>query len=236
MPQHHPEDRVRVRNIINPDHDDIQTFFLTRYQKIQSLDINGQPRTVEIPYEKEVQWNFKDGFFFMYGGKAYMLNPGQEKTLPRFLANHCVKNQITHILNERYLKSKKELENGTVVYDRNILNNQILKKQLANEIIVGVESWFEGNDSDFDTIINKKYGGDIDSYIDNDPSLNKEDVEISLNDEEDMPLELKPTKERKIVSDSDLQKLRDECDINAIEWTEADTIKTLKDRLTKMMA
>ena len=237
MPQHHPEDRVRVKNIVSNATDDVQTFFLTRQKKVQSLGADGQPKTTEVPYEREIDWNFKDGFFFMWGGKAYVMRPGEEKTYPRFLANHCVKQQIQYILNDRHQKSKRVLETGVIMYDRNILNNQVLKKQLANEIIVGVEEWYEGTDDDFDAILNKKFGGDIESYLNDDAPTNKEDFELKeIDDYETKPLEVPELKERKATTDKTLQKLRDEADAFSVQWNEGDTADQIKEKVMKAMA
>lgn len=238
MPQHHPEDRVRVKNIVSSPEDDIQTFYINRVRKERVVDVNGIPSTRDFPYEQEILWNFKKGFFFIWGGKPYVLAPGQEKTYPRFLANHCAKQQVQYILNKRHQATKQVLPTGIIMYDQNILKNKVLAKQLTDQVIVGVEEWYEGAEDDFDAIVNKEFGGDIDSYMTDEPT-NKEDFTLpEVDDYEEITKEEEAKVKKPIPrsSNKDLQTLRDECDASGVEWEEGDNVDQLKGKLVKMMA
>lgn len=234
MPQHNPEDRVRVRNIVAPEADDIQTLWITRYRKDRQIDANGQQVTKEFPYEKEIEWNFKDGFLFFWGGKAYVLKRGEERTYSRFLAEHCAKHMVDYVLNKKYLTTKRMGDDGTPRYDQNILNNEILKKKIRSEIIVGVEEWFEGQDDDFDTMLANKFGGDAESLMTE--KVNKEDFQLP-EEEQDEVIKNIPSKEPiKPTTDSELQKMRDEADALALEYSQTDTAETIKKMIVKEMA
>ena len=236
MPQHNPEDRVRVKNIVTPDADDIQTMWTTRQRKVKGLDANGNETTKEVPYELEFEWNFAKGFLFFWGGKAYTLGRDAEKEYPRFLADHCIKGMVDYILTAKHLKSKRTTESGLDIYDKNILGNEVEKKRLRNLAMLGVSSWYDGEDEDFDALLNKQFGGDVDSMI---AKKNNEDFELPTEDDEPIKVKLKQPEVEKTIpqsKDVELQKLRDECSATSVDFTEGDTVSSLKAKLLKEFA
>lgn len=233
MPTHNPEDRVRVKNIVSTTEDDHQTFYLARLRKIPFLDANGNMRDKEVPYDQEISWNFKDGFFFLWGGRAYMLKPNEVKSYPRFLANQCAKEQVQYLINKQHAASKRVTSDGITLYGTNILNNKTLKDQIKRQVFIGVESYYEQDDSDFDSVVNKQFGGNAEEFMRE--SVDPEDYELPT-EEQEIPVPIKTEVTPKATtSNLDLQKLRDECDANTIEWSENDTIVMLKNRIKDMM-
>lgn len=236
MPTANPDDRVRIKNIVEPD-GTVQTFWITRYKKQMKLDHQGNAKPIEVPYEDEIEWEFKNGFFFLWGGKAYVMKPGETKEYPRFLANHCMKEQIQYILNKRYDASKRVMENGIVTHEKGILTNQLMKKELEKQIMVEVVEYVDGIEDDFDAILGKKYGGDYESYLNQESEVDKRDVEIEVPDDlADLKKPSETPKERKATDDAALQLLRDECEVMGIEWSDTDTVNQLKARIKKEMA
>lgn len=237
MPQHNPEDRVRVRNIVEPEGDDIRTFWITRLRKEKVRDLNGNEAVRSVPYEEEIEWNFKDGFFWAWGGKYYSMKPGEERTMDRFMADHCAKHMVDHILAKR-LKATRRMVAGVPEYDNGILTDEVEKKKIRNRIIVGVEEWYEANDEDFDTILNRKYGGNFDELAK--ISENNDSREIGFVEEvqqDDMPsVPKKPAKAKAATDDPELSRMRAEADTLAIDWSESDDASSIKARILKEMA
>lgn len=238
MPQQkHPEDLVRVRNVVRPEGEDIQTFFLTRKRKERFTDANGQPAMREISYDQEVRWDFRNGFFFMYGGKPYTLRPSEEKSYPRYIADHCAKNQVQWILNDMYRKSRRTNAEGTAIHDQNILKNSLLRDKLLESVYVGVDNWFEANDDDFDTLLSKQYGSELDDFGELSP-VSRQDVVIGqeVDMSEGAPVDLVPKHAGvKRSDDPEVQGLRDELDINQVPWDPSDSAKRLKEKLVKAL-
>lgn len=237
MPQHNPEDRVRVRNIVAPEGDDIQTLWITRFRKEKSIDANAQEVVKEFPYQKEIEWNYADGFLFFWGGKAYVLKRDEERTYSRFLADHCAKHMIDYILNKRYIATKRMKDDGTPQYDNNILQNEVLKNQIRNQIIVGVEEWFEGGDEDLDTLLAKKFGGDVDSMVKD--RVNHDDMElegIDQGEEDEIIKEIEKPKPVQPSSDPELQAIREEADGYGITYGDKESKESIKNRILKEMA
>lgn len=235
MPQHNPEDRVRVKNILNVEDDDIRTFWITRYRKEEIVDANGNKGTRDIPYDKEIEWNFKDGFFFLWGGRPYVLPPNSEKVYLRFLAEHCAKHMVDHIMNNELLATRRLDADGIPHYSNGILNNEVKRKKLMNEVIVGVEEWYNGGDEDFDAILSKQFGGDAEGMMKE--VVDKRDVEIGT--EFDQTDTMGKKAERKPItptSNPELQSARDEADLYAIEYTDKDTVDSIKAKVLKEMA
>lgn len=235
MPQHNPEDRVRVKNIVAPEQDDLQTFWLTRYDKLDYIDANGNKGTRDIPVQKEVEWNFKRGFFFIWGGEVFVLKRGEEKSYPRWLAEHCVEHMIDHVLTRKYQATKRMGTDGTPLYDLNILNNESEKKKLRNEIVLGVDEWAKAGEDDFDKMIAEQFGGDFDGMAREQTSNADKDFSLpELPQEDELVVEKKsvipPT------SDVELQKMREEADQYGIPYTDKDTTSTIKGKLLKQMA
>lgn len=233
MPTNHPEDRVRIKNIIDPKGDDRRTVVLHRMRKEKFIDANGQERQRDVPYEEEVDWNYDEGFLFFWGGKPYVLKKGETRSYPRFLAEHAMSHMIQHILNDKHDSTKRLTPNGIYMFDQNILNNESLKKQLRQEIFVGVEEYYEAGDEDLDRILNKEFGGDLDSMIEK-PEVNKEDVILKEEEQDDKKLEIKQPKVRTKSNNADLEKIRDEYDAYGFEWNETESVDELKTRLIKL--
>lgn len=235
MPEHNPEDRVFIKNVIKLEEDDIKTFWITRYKKVSFVNANGLADSREITEEKEIEWNFKDGFFFAWGGKHYVIKPGESMSYPRYLADHCVKHMIDYILNTRYLATKRTGEDGTPRYDTNILQNDVLRKKLRNEIFQGVEEWYSGSGDDFDTILNKKYGGDFVSASKESVNMDSQDYEMP-EIEQDSPISAIKESVIPPTSDPQLQNIREEADLNNVTYTERDTVSSIKAKIIKTMA
>lgn len=65
-----------------------------------------------------------DPFEVVYNKQTYgTIEPGQTRSLPRFLASHAMKHLIDHILNKR----------GVMV------NNQLKRQELANKMLINVQ-------------------------------------------------------------------------------------------------
>lgn len=234
MPEHNENDRVRIKNIINIDEDDIKTFWVPRYQKIDTIDQNGIPAKKEIIYQKEIEWNFKKGFFCAWGSKFYTLKPLEEKTYPRFLAEHIADKIAEYLLNKEYLATKKVLDSGIITYNNNILNNKIKRKTLMNQIVIGIEEWNNASDNDFDTMLANQFGGDFQSVVEE--KVDKLDFELQEIDQDDKPLKVRVQEEIPKSDNKDLQSARDEAEANGIIYSASDTVQTIKNKIIKAMA
>jgi hypothetical protein len=241
MPEHNPEDRVRVKNLVNDilredgiDPSYVQTFWITRMRKVSGFDANANPTTREVPEEKEIEWDFSRGFFFFWGGKAYTIRPGETKAYYRWMAEHCVGHMVQYILNRKYQSTKRMDPDGTPRYDNNILSNQVLRKTLVNRLVEGVEEWFGGSEDDFDTMLARQFGGDAESAIvERTDAFDTELPEVS----QDEPLAApRPSEAVPATSDPELAKAREEADANGIAYKATDSATTVKAKIIKEMA
>lgn len=107
-PEPHPEDYMIVCNVDTNctfiDHDDIQH-----------------------PY------NHKDYFRVTYGGKPFIIKPGETKKMPRKLAEHYAKHLANHMLIK---KDKEQGKNFTS------LQSEVYRPAMINSILIGVDTWY----------------------------------------------------------------------------------------------
>lgn len=234
MPEHNPEDRVRIKNIVKIEEDDVQQFSRTKYYREPIIGPNGEQTTRERQEQERFNWNFKDGFFFAWGQQYYWLKPGEQKTYSRFLAEHAANKMIDYILTKEYLATKTVDSDGVPHYQNNILQNPQKREKLLNEIIMGVEEWSVPNNDTFDMKLAREFGGNFENEI---TSL-KNNADITILDEVDQGVPSPKVPERKTVpptSDPELKKIREEADLYEINYTEKDTIDTIKARIIKAM-
>lgn len=78
----------------------------------------------------------KEYFQVKYSGKSHRIAPGATKRMPRFLAEHFAKHLANHILMAREEKEK-------VV---GLLQSSVERPKVIKEIILGVDTWFLGDD------------------------------------------------------------------------------------------
>ena len=237
MPEHEqsPEDRVRIKNIIKTDGDDIATFWRKVYRKEGVLDLNGGAAVREVASEQEFEWNFAKGFFFSWGSEYYVIRPGEEKVYPRFLADHAVKHMVQYMLNKEYQATRKNMESGLVSYNNNILNNEAKKKAYRNQIIVGVEEYRGASNDSFEQILAREFGGNFDEVAS--PQISHEDTLITKDDIEQYtpPAPVKPKDIIPPTDNPELARMREEADANGVDYTASDSAQVIKNRIIKAM-
>jgi hypothetical protein len=234
--EHSPEDRVKIKNIIETNGKDVATFWRTVYRKEGVKDLNGGVSVRETASEQEFEWDFAKGFFFSWGNEYYVIRPGEEKVYPRFLAEHAVDHMVQYMLNKEYQATRRSLESGLVAYDNNILNNEAKKKAYRNRIIVGVEEYRGASNDSFEQILAKEFGGNFDEVAE--PQINKEDVLITKDEVEQWtpPVPQKPKDVIPPTDNPELKAMREEADINDVEYTASDSAAIIKSKILKAMA
>lgn len=234
MPQHHPEDRVRVKNIVSPG-DPKETFFLNRLKKVPHFDQEGRETTRQVPYVQEIEWDFANGFFFIWGGQPYRMAPGETKTYYRFIADHCVKNQVQHELNKRLMASRYLTADGQPRYKDSILTDRNLRKQLHDQIVVGVDEWYVRNDDDFDAIVSREFGGGAQEFVEGAQVVDKNDTLLPEEELDDVVIPMDKPKRHAKTTDEAVAKLREEADSFGVDYADSDSAEDLKAKLVKAM-
>lgn len=234
MPEHNPEDRVRIRNIVELEEDDIQTFKRIRTHKETITGPEGMPVTRERQHDEPFDWNFKDGFFFAWGGQYYWIKTGETKTYYRFLAEHAADTMATYLITREYLATKTVDSDGVPHYKSNILQNAAKREELMNKIIVGVEEWANPDNSDFDQKLARQFGGNFEQEVA--PKINTADFMLNEVDQDNRPVKKVERVQVAPSSDAELQKTREEADLYEIVYTEKDTKEAIKSRILKAMA
>lgn len=211
---------------------------VTRYKKVSRVLDSGEQVTREMSFERDIEWDYGKGFFFAWGGKFYTMKPGEEKVLYRFLAEHCAEHMANYLMTRKYLSTRRDGEGGTYLYDNGILNNQVLKKQLLNRIIVGVEEWNERSDDDFDMMLARQFGSDGTL---GEMGSEREDPADTLitKDEVDQTSPPPKSREREEVpptDDPELKAAREEAEAYGIEFSAKESAESIKRKIIKAMA
>ncbi len=242
MPENNPEDRVRIKNIITFPfkakngtvvEGDVQTFTRTKYTRLSIINPDGTPGTREQSYEEPFEWDFAAmGFCWAWGGKWYSLNPGESRTMSRFLAEHAAKHMVDYLMYREYATTKTITADNQIRYNDNVLKDQRERDRLMNQIVVGVEEYVTPDNDDFDTKLAKRFGGDFDEKAS--PVLSKLDFMI-----EEVDQDIKPMPQEKAVkptSDPELKAQREEADLYGIPYADKDSAATIKANIIKQMA
>lgn len=234
MPERNPEDRVRIKNIVKIEEDDVQSFRRIKLRREVIRLQDGTEGSREREYEEPFEWNFRKGFCWAWGGVWYWMEPGEERTMYRFLAEHAAEKMVDYLLNREYLATKRVDTDGVPHYAGNILQNAQKKEKLLNQIILGTEQWAEPDTESFDAKLAAQFGGGFDDQVG--PKVDMRDVSI---DEVDQGSKADPRTERKAVPPTDnpeLKAAREEADLYEIIYTAADSAKMIRDRIVKAMA
>ena len=234
MPEHNPEDRVSIKNIIQLQEDDIQTFTRTKYRTESITKIDGTQENRQREYKEEFQWNFKDGFFFAWGGQYYWLRPGQTKTYYRFIAEHAANKMADYLLTREYMATKTVDSDGVPHYANNILQNAQKRQSLLNRIIQGVEEWAIPDTDDFDAKLAREFGGDFDQAAK--PLVNSADFMLNEVDQDSKPAKAVERAEVPPTDNPELKKAREEADLYQIVYTASDSADVIKKKILKAMA
>lgn len=163
-PREHQEDTMIVKNIlVGDDHqmEDVIPYASAR----QSID----PSTGAQHFVNQIEtnmfeniWNTKDFFEIRWDGRPHRIKPGETRRMPRYLADHFAKYLIDYILSTREEKEKKT----------GLTKNRLERKQLYDQIIVGVDSYYNGDVWD-----HERQGVIVEQQV---ADLNKNDNAIDL--------------------------------------------------------
>ncbi len=241
MPENNPEDRVRIKNIVTFPFTarngtvvdgDVQTFNRTKYAKVPIVNPDGSPGTREQSYDEPFEWDFRTmGFCWAWGGKWYSLNPGETRTMNRFLAEHAAKHMVDYLMTREYLTTRTVTADNQIRYNDNILLNQKERDRLMNQIVVGVEEYVTPDNDDFDTKLARRYGGDFEDRAA--PVVNKLDFMIEEVDQ-DAPAPAERSKPAVPPTDNpDLKAAREEADVWKVPYVASDSAAQIKAKILK---
>lgn len=141
-PKEHPEDTLIVRNILVGD--DTEVSDIIPYANARpSID----PTTGQQHFVNQIDadifehvWNTREFFEVRWDGRPHRIKAGETRRMPRYLADHFAKYLIDHILTQR---EQKEKVTG-------LLKNRLERAKLYKQIIVGVDSYYNGDMFDYE--------------------------------------------------------------------------------------
>lgn len=140
-PKIHPEDTLIVRNILVGDDTEVQD--VIPYANARpGIDPNSGGAHFVNEIETNVyehSWSTKDFFEVRWDGRPHRIKPGETRRMPRYLADHFAKILIDFILTER---EEKEKLTG-------LLKNRNERAKLYKQIIIGVDSYYNGDLYDY---------------------------------------------------------------------------------------
>lgn len=190
----HPQDQLIVKNI-DIGCEDV-TSELVRKDRTRR-DENGHNY---IAYEEVLEeYNHAEFFQVKFDGHAFKIKVGEERLMPRYVAEHFAKHLANHIL------QKREIKEDRTGYS----NHPVERPKVLKQILTGVQSYFYDEDDNLEMdlgakayreveAINKPRGVDLGTIEDRDPVPNKalgkldtapppESLEEILNRVEDEP-------------------------------------------------
>lgn len=140
-PKIHPEDTLIVRNILVGDDTEVEDV-------IPYANARGgvDPNTGAAHFVNQIEtnvfeysWNTRDYFEVRWDGRPHRIKAGETRRMPRYLADHFAKYLIDFILLQR---EEKEKVTG-------LLKNRLERAKLYKQIIVGVDSYYNGDMYDY---------------------------------------------------------------------------------------
>lgn len=140
-PKIHPEDTLIVRNILVGDDTEVQDVIPYANAK-QGIDPNSGVQHFVNQIETNIyehSWSTKDFFEVRWDGRPHRIKPGETRRMPRYLADHFAKILIDFILTQR---EEKEKLTG-------LLKNRNERTKLYKQVIVGVDSYYNGDLYDY---------------------------------------------------------------------------------------
>lgn len=165
-PKEHPEDTMIVRNILIGDETEIEDVIPYANARPSVDPQTGQQHFVnQIDTNLfEYSWNTRDFFEVRWDGRPHRIKPGETRRMPRYLADHFAKYLIDFILTQR---ENKEKVTG-------LLKNRLERAKLYKQIIVGTDSFYNGDMWDF-----QREGNYVEKQVN---ELNKVDNAINLGE------------------------------------------------------
>lgn len=140
-PKIHQEDTLIVRNILVGDDTEVQDVIPYANAK-PGIDPNSGAQHFVNQIETDVyehSWSTKDFFEVRWDGRPHRIKPGETRRMPRYLADHFAKILIDFILTQR---EEKEKLTG-------LLKNRQERAKLYKQIIIGVDSYYNGDLYDY---------------------------------------------------------------------------------------
>lgn len=163
-PKEHPEDTLIVCNILVGDDTEVEEVIPYANSR-PSLD----PGTGQQHFVNQIDtnifehsWNTRDFFEVRWDGRPHRIKPGDSRRMPRYLADHFTKGLIDFILTQR---EDKERLTG-------LLKNRLERKKLYDQIITGVDSYYNGDMWDYE-----REGNYVEQQV---QQLNQPDASINL--------------------------------------------------------
>lgn len=165
-PKEHPEDTMIVRNILISDETEIEDVIPYANARPSVDPQTGQQHFVnQIDTNLfEYSWNTRDFFEVRWDGRPHRIKPGETRRMPRYLADHFSKYLIDFILTQREMKEKVT----------GLLKNRLERAKLYKQIIVGTDSFYNGDMWDF-----QREGNYVEKQVN---ELNKVDNAINLGE------------------------------------------------------
>lgn len=141
-PTEHPEDTLIVRNILVGD-DTIIEDVIPYANARPGID----PATGAAHFVNQIEtdvfeysWSTKDYFEVRWDGRPHRIKAGETRRMPRYLADHFAKYLIDFMLMQR---EKREKVTG-------LLKNRLERAKLYKQIVVGVDSYYNGDSWDYE--------------------------------------------------------------------------------------
>lgn len=165
-PKEHPEDTLIVRNILVGDDNEIEDVIPYANARPSIDPSTGQQHFVnQIDTNLfEYSWNTKEYFEVRWDGRPHRIKAGDTRRMPRYLADHFAKYLIDYILTQR---EDREKVTGLV-------KNRLERAKLYKQIIVGVDSYYNGDTWDYE-----REGNFVEKQVN---ELNRPDTAIDLGE------------------------------------------------------
>jgi hypothetical protein len=140
-PKEHPEDTLIVRNILVGDNTEVEDVIpYANARPGVDPSTGGQHFVNQIETNVfEYSWNTSEYFEVRWDGRPHRIKAGETRRMPRYLGDHFAKYLIDFILMHR---EEKEKVTG-------LLKNRLERAKLYKQIIIGVDSYYNGDMYDF---------------------------------------------------------------------------------------
>lgn len=165
-PKEHPEDTLIVCNILVGDDTEIEDVIPYANARAGVDPATGTQHFVNQIETNvfEYSWNTREYFEVRWDGRPHRIKAGETRRMPRYLADHFAKYLIDFILLKR---EEKEKLTG-------LLKNRLERAKLYKQIIVGVDSYYNGDMYDFG-----REGNFVEQQV---SDLNRNDNAINLGE------------------------------------------------------
>lgn len=165
-PKEHPEDTLIVRNILVGDETEVEDVIPYANARPSIDPSTGQQHFVnQIDTNLfEHSWNTREFFEVRWDGRPHRIKAGETRRMPRYLADHFAKYLIDFILMQRETKEKVT----------GLVKNRLERGRLYKQIIIGVDSYYNGDMYDYE-----REGNFVEKQV---SDLNKVDNAINLGE------------------------------------------------------